>query len=500
MRPFTTLVRIRVLAVTVLLTICVGTGVHMAPAPARLGGATTGDRNLAAQVRDAAGDGRGFRGLSVAVVDHGTLRFAGLGDSGNRAHSEIDASTVFEAGSIGKPMTGMLLAALEDKKILDLSTPLKQMLPDSGFSDPAVADATLEDLATHRAGLEKMPPGLRMTGRNMRLLLLGQDPYRGLNDRDVLNAAEASSAGSPGTYRYSNLGMALAGYTAAHRTGLPYTELLATNIFEPLTMRDTRIMHSGDPFPSNVAHGQQATGPSTEHWYASGYTPAGDIWTTGQDLGRFLRAVIQKTAPGARAAVPAHAAGPGGRTGLGWLTSTVGKRDITWQNGATGGFTSYLGFDRTTGQGVVVLSNTDRSVDAIGQRLLGLPTAPSPTDITPAVGTMMGSLGAPAPLLAVRLRRSTPAPRRRALLCLHAFFGAITLWLTWRLGDWLTLPPALWALGAGVLMYGLLSGVTRTDIRSTTEQSVQTSAVIRVASRATAVWAASLAALLTTQL
>ncbi|MGR8008671.1 serine hydrolase domain-containing protein [Streptomyces hypolithicus] len=481
-----------------LLTICAGAGSQMAPAPARLGSAMTGDRNLAAQVREAAGDGRGYRGLSVAVVDRGSLRFAGLGDSGNAAHSDIDASTVFEAGSIGKPMTGMLLAELEDRKILDLATSLEQLIPEGRFSDPAVASATLEDLATHRAGLEKMPPGLRMTARNAELVLLGQDPYRGLSERDVLRAAETASAGSPGTYSYSNLGMALAGYMATRRTGLPYTELLTTNIFEPLKMRDTRVMRINDPIPSNVARGQQATGPSTAHWYASGYTPAGDIWTTGRDLGLFLRAVIQKTAPGARAAAPTHDAEPGGRTGLGWHTSTISGRNITWQNGATGGFTSYIGYDRTTQMGVVVLSNTDRSVDVIAQRLLGLPASHPPTRITPAVGTVMGSLGAPAPLLAVNLRHSaTPRVRLRTLMCVHASFGAVALWLTWRLGDWLTVPPVLWALGAGALMWGLFSAIGRTGNPCTTAEGVQAGTVIRVASRAAAAWAGSLAALLT---
>ncbi|MGW7193571.1 serine hydrolase domain-containing protein, partial [Streptomyces sp. NPDC054838] len=403
---------IRAMGLALLLGVCAGAGGVVAPAPARLGNATTGDADLAARVREAAGDGLGHRGIAVAFVDKGKLTYAGLGDSGNPAHRAVDESTVFEAGSIGKPMTGMLLADLEDRKLLDLGTPLERLLPERSFSDPLIGQATLTDLATHRAGLEKMPDDLGMVGRNLRLMLLGEDPYRGLGEDDVLSAAESASAGTPGRYLYSNLGMALAGHAAARRAGQPFSELLSARLFGPLGMRDSRVMTAGDPLPPRAAEGRQATGPAVDHWFASGYTPAGDIWTSGRDLGVFLRAVIGKTAPGARAAIPTHEAGRGGRTGLGWFTSAIGGREITWQNGATGGFTSYMAFDGAAERGVVVLGNTDRPVDAIGERLLGLPpTVPHAAGRTAVHVTALAALGAPVPLLVAWLRPRAAAGR-----------------------------------------------------------------------------------------
>jgi hypothetical protein len=43
---------------------------------------------------------------------------------------------------------------------------------------------------------------------------------------------------------------------------------------------------------------------------------------------------------------------------------------MLWHNGGTGGFRSFLGFVPDTSVGVVVLSNSARSVDAIGFRIL----------------------------------------------------------------------------------------------------------------------------------
>ncbi|MDO8390207.1 MAG: hypothetical protein Q7V57_06940 [Actinomycetota bacterium] len=43
---------------------------------------------------------------------------------------------------------------------------------------------------------------------------------------------------------------------------------------------------------------------------------------------------------------------------------------LTWHNGRTGGFSSWIGLDRERGSGAVVLSATGRSVDRLGTTLL----------------------------------------------------------------------------------------------------------------------------------
>jgi len=45
-------------------------------------------------------------------------------------------------------------------------------------------------------------------------------------------------------------------------------------------------------------------------------------------------------------------------------------RTIIWHNGATNGFTSFVGFDPESNQGVVVLTNSLNIVDDIGVWLL----------------------------------------------------------------------------------------------------------------------------------
>jgi CubicO group peptidase (beta-lactamase class C family) len=55
--------------------------------------------------------------------------------------------------------------------------------------------------------------------------------------------------------------------------------------------------------------------------------------------------------------------------GLGWIVATEGDREFVWHNGATGVYASFIGFDATAGEGIVILSNSQLSVDILAYRL-----------------------------------------------------------------------------------------------------------------------------------
>ena len=77
-------------------------------------------------------------------------------------------------------------------------------------------------------------------------------------------------------------------------------------------------------------------------------------------------------APGIAALTPVRDfAGEAGRIGAGWLTSAVKDRHITWHNGGTGGFRSYVGLDLENQRGVAVVRASPRSADRVGLDLLG---------------------------------------------------------------------------------------------------------------------------------
>lgn len=87
-------------------------------------------------------------------------------------------------------------------------------------------------------------------------------------------------------------------------------------------------------------------------------------------MARLTAALLDGSAAGVGALDPVASFGVGARIGAAWITVEVDGRPVTWHNGGTGGFRSWLGLDRATGTGLVLLSATAASVDRQGFALL----------------------------------------------------------------------------------------------------------------------------------
>ncbi|MEV2277538.1 serine hydrolase domain-containing protein [Nocardiopsis sp. NPDC049922] len=410
-------------------------------------------------------DARDVQGLVVArfpVDDPDAVAFARAGTEGGTV--PVDEETRFETGSLFKTVTAMTLADMVDRGETSLDRTLFEIFPDVDFADPAVAGASLEDLATHHSGLPTVPDGMVLRAHVLPTLTL-TDPFAAVPP--PVEALETTTADEPGAFQYSNLGFSVLGAALAAESGTPYGELVAERVLEPLGMDDTVI-----GVPGGGARPHSVPGAPTEPWHNTAYAPAGSAtWSTPADLTRLLTAVARGTAPGASAVQPVYEWIPAPRNGsdhaaigLAWFTVDVtGVGSVTRHAGDTFGTSTMLAFDDT--QGVVVMANS-QSVDAmdLAYALLGddpepLPPAP-PTPVTVAVTAM--TVVAPVLLLSLMVRRRTlvtgsPLDRLRVV---SLSLGAVA-WLVagQRLGDWTWAPLALWALAAGAVAAGVTVGV-----------------------------------------
>ncbi|GAA2684557.1 hypothetical protein GCM10010412_071000 [Nonomuraea recticatena] len=433
-----------------------------APHGLRLGGESTGDAALAQAVRQAAWPSAGHHALAVALIDHGTVRTAGVGTtqvSGGRA---VDHRTPFEFGSITKPMTGMILADMAKKGELAPRTTVGEIFPDRTFRDPGIAAASLEELASHRSGIPSIPASVSSTA--VLGSLVGGNPYQGQSARDVVDDVARSVATGRGEIAYSNLGFALLGQALAAKAGTTYDDLLRRRILDPLDLRDTDLVSDPRDLPSGRAHGYLTSGHEAAPWSSDGYAPTGaGGWTTSADLARFVAAVLDGTAPGADATRSRWNIAEGDTIGYGWRTTN----GVTWHDGHTGGFSSYVGFDRTSGRGVVVLGNTSASVDYIGLRLLGK-EGPTERDLLtgelPVLALAVLCLVAAARTLQVaarrRARRLLPAPDRLKLVSM-AWRAVVLLAVAWSFGAWHILWPPLWPATAALVAAAVAVGALR---------------------------------------
>ena len=331
------------------------TGLAAGPRPARLGD-VHGDAELAAALRPHLG---GHRHVSAVVSDGGQQRFAGFG---------ADETTEFEIGSVTKTFTGALLAVAVEEGELELTTTVGEILGEQAGTS-ALSGTTLAALASHTSGL----PRLALTSAAGAVLrtLLRKDPYLGVDADRLVADALAAPLSEPGTAVYSNLGVALLGQLLARAAGTDYASLLSTRILRPLQLSATAAAISPNHLPADAPRGRGASGLPQAPWTMDGSAPAGGIRSTATDMVAYLTATMDGSAPGASAPEVQHTDPDGRRTALCWMIEDLGGGSpVTWHNGGTGGFSSFVGWNPEARRGVVLLADSARSLDDLGAVIL----------------------------------------------------------------------------------------------------------------------------------
>jgi D-alanyl-D-alanine-carboxypeptidase/D-alanyl-D-alanine-endopeptidase len=300
---------------------------------------------LAADIRDAKS------GVACAVLEAGELAL-----HLSPGADELTMSSVFEIGSITKTMTGLLLAVFLDRGVVHLDDPIGTWIE----AGPAGA-VTLGQLATHTSGLPRLTKTMIKRARSV-----PDNPYRDTTADDVLRDLRALRSRTPGPILYSNAGYMVLGHVLSVVGGQSYEGLVRNELFRPLGMRQANFGDDSDP--ARVPGYRE--GRPTPHWDFQ-LNGAGGVEATIGDMASYLQAhadpASSELRPALELAQATVARDDAYGIGLGWHLSD----GVTWHGGGTYGFASFIGFDRATRTGVVVLSNGGHRPD-VGQAGFGL--------------------------------------------------------------------------------------------------------------------------------
>jgi CubicO group peptidase (beta-lactamase class C family) len=169
--------------------------------------------------------------------------------------------------------------------------------------------------------------------------------------------------------------MGLLGDLLARKLKLSYEQAITQRVLNPLGLSETRISLSPD-MRARFAIGHSGGFAPTRAWDLDALAGAGAIRSTTDDLLRYAEANLapEKTRLAkalATAANPVRSTTiPATRIGLGWHVMDRKGRAIVWHNGGTGGFHSFVAFDRSTGRAVAVLTNSTQDIDDIGLHVI----------------------------------------------------------------------------------------------------------------------------------
>ncbi|APT84834.1 serine hydrolase domain-containing protein [Corynebacterium aquilae] len=276
-----------------------------------------------------------------------------------RSIEDDSCGQLYEVGSLSKAMTGLVLADAIDKGELSLDTPL-----------PSRPEITVKDLVTHTSGLPRLSNKPTAIFSSLINATLGRNPYA-FDEGSLSHHINEATLGDR-TYEYSNLGAAATYELFPKYLGGDYATVMKKRLFEPLGMNNTEVQTAD----SKVCTGQNEAGVSQQRWTMTEYAPAGGIVSTPQDLALLAQALATNSAPGQSALEPLTKRSENSSAGVFWVIDSPTDTNpntppITWHNGATGGYGSFLGLNPDTGEAVVVVSNTPGNQTAIGKKLLG---------------------------------------------------------------------------------------------------------------------------------
>jgi CubicO group peptidase (beta-lactamase class C family) len=460
--------RPRLAAVAAAIVIAGLLGWLVAPLSLRGGPATSGDADLAAKVRAAIEDDRGYQALHISEITATSVRHAGVGSIDPGGQHALTAATPVELGSITKTFNGMLLADAITRGEVAATDTLSTYLP--RLAGTPIGGVTLEELASHRGAVPPFPPPTMARG------LWGMITNTDQLADDQLDWVLDQTAAMPllngrGTVQYSNLGATLLGWALASAAHQPDWRTYVTNrLLTPLGMTHTVFAATREQIPTDAPPGRLVGGRRAFQGVSPTYQPAGSsTWTTPDDIARYAQAILRSTVPGMPALEPRFAAGPPSspsdpRIGYHWFTLTVAGHTFQWHNGGTAGYRSMLVIDRTAGRAVFVVTNSTRPVDPLAIRLLtGAKDGPGSTrPPTPVIGLAVTTLV--LVLIAGTIAAAYWATTRLQLV--RATAGAVLGLSAWRIaGPWDQAPGPLWVLAAAATAATVTMGIHRVRAR-----------------------------------
>ena len=334
-----------------------------------LGGATgTRDSEIREILRECVEKDKRTPGIAVGWLDTNGARIVCFGTRDGKV--AVDGDTVFEIGSATKTFTATLLELMVERGEMALDDPAQRFLPSSvAMPKRGGKEITLRDLVTHTSALPRLPSNLNPKD--------AENPYADYTVEQLYQFLDGCKLTRDigAKYEYSNLGVGLLGHLLALKTGTNYEALVLREICQPLKMDSTRITLTPE-LKTRLALGHNEAGAPVENWDIPTLAGAGALRSTANDLVKYLSAnmgLSQVPLTQTMAKVQVIQA-PAGSTdtsiALAWHVTKRFGSELIWHNGGTGGYHSFVGFDRTNQQGVVVLSNSSADVDDIGRHLL----------------------------------------------------------------------------------------------------------------------------------
>jgi CubicO group peptidase (beta-lactamase class C family) len=318
-------------------------------------------------------------GAMIGVINKQQQRLIfSYGSKSINAVEPPDANTVFEIGSITKTFTAIIAADMYLKGHF-MDDTVGHYLPAGHVTMPSMDGVEIRfiHLLTHSSGIPRIP-GISYPyppGYDER------DPYAAYTKDYIYDYLSnyCTLEFTPGTWwLYSNTGVGLMGHIEGLIDGTSYETVLKRDVFDVLGMDNSSLVLTAEQM-NNLAQGHNRNKQIVPNWYAQDiFQGAGFIKTSLNDMFKYLEANLGIIPTQLRDAMdlahqPQFHQGSMGDIGLAWYILELDDgQTIIYHGGGTGGYDSFLGFNKSSSTGAIVLFNSkvNESVHTIGELVM----------------------------------------------------------------------------------------------------------------------------------
>lgn len=307
-------------------------------------------------------------GLSVAVIDNFKIAWAkGYGVTQAGSNVPVTVHTLFQAGSISKPVAATGTLSLVEHGKLSLDENVNQKLkswrvPDNEFTKDE--KVTLRRILSHSAGLTVHGfPGYEVGSPIPTLVQI-------FNGEPPANTAPIRVDFVPGTkFRYSGGGVTIEQQVVIDVTGKAFLQFMRETVLDKIGMADSTYEQPLPPARASMAAtGTRADGtliPGKWHIYPE--MAAAGLWTTATDLAKFgIEIALSKQGKAnhvlAQATTREMLKPQIEQVGLGFFLAGHKNPEEFGHNGSDEGFQAILIMFADSGKGVAIMANSDNGI------------------------------------------------------------------------------------------------------------------------------------------
>lgn len=298
---------------------------------------------------------------------------------------------IYEIGSVTKTFTAALLMKLVSEGKIKLSDSIDRFFPEVKWNldefNRNVAVPTILQLVTHTSGMgndidcSTEEAGMKLEKKLMKFTGDFENDciYGYLDEEDYIETLRAVNWDKVDhEFQYSNIGLSLLGIILQRVTGMTYDKAMQQYINEELGLKNTWL-----DIPRKVPEGYSIATPiginqgEKDHWIWNRKIgmAAGGIYSSLEDMISYMKSYLTNTPKylnDCHNKQLAYSDVNNFGIGVTWIKDG----DITWHNGATGCFHSFVGFNKKHNMAVVILENhheiNEISIDDIGRKILAL--------------------------------------------------------------------------------------------------------------------------------